>query len=586
MIRFAILFLAIVAECSAATWYVRPGVWSTVDGSGHPNPTAGIYGTQDGSSYANALNGITSLRYGGSGVLSNDVVYICGTHIFTYLPASGGGNNGGLSTVSNSNFTVRGDYPGDPCIWFGGARNLVGAAAAYLGPDANGVYHQTLLSSVTPGNMFYIDANTNITRLKKRTATTWTDGLGGQYLLNQTNYVQIPDGTPPTTNNISMEAKGWGFDLNNQSNITFQSITFISPSPGPGLGAIRVPTTAAPWTTATRSMTFTNCTFKDSSQFYLYPGQDYFSFLNCEFARMSSGIYSLLNSQTQGVSHLTVSGCFIHDTGTTEYNDGDAHAIGLQGGNYNSLTHNVTSNTGPSIVIWTGGVDMKTNTISYNFIVNTHTNTASGTSDGISIGGDNASALQGRRNGNKIYGNIIRNCDVGSNLSYQGFGINVNSPDYTEIYNNTIYGGRVGIDYEVIVANGTVNAKIVNNIILSPSVRYYYLASVSSQTNLTVDYNLYWPSGLPSTVAPTVSHDTHSITNNPVLASATPTTIEDFIPGSTSPVVGHGTSMNLALDIIGTTYPAVPDIGAYQHLPPYQTAPSNGYRSHYYRRKI
>lgn len=546
---------------------MRPGVWTTVDGNGHPIATGSIYGTQNGTNYANAWNGITSVIWGVAGVNTGDELYVCGTHVFKYLSGSGQGNDSGINYMSNSAVTIRGDYPSDPGIMFGGMVNYAGASAAYVGPDANGVYNQKLLSGLTLPPVFYF-TGTNFTRLKHRTVATWTDGLGGQFLVSQTNYIQLPDGSVPTTNNMAQELKGWGFDLNNKSNIVFQSIQFISPYPGPQLGSLRIPTTSAPWTTATRGITFTNCTFTDSQQFYLYPGQDNFSFYNCEFGRMSSCIYSLLNSQTQGANRLTVSGCWLHDTGTTEYNDGDQHAIGLQGGNFHVIDHNISSNTGPAFVLWTAGsAEMKSNTLSYNFVINTHTNTSSGSSEGISIGGDNVGAPYGKRTGNKVYGNIIRNSAVGTNGFGQGIGIASNSPDYTEVFNNTIYGGNIGINVEVAQANGTVNGYFVNNLIVSPALKYFNMAGNSAPTNLTVDFNVYWPAAVASLMSPSVTHDANSLTNNPVLVSATPALITDFAVTSPSPAIRTGIMIGAGTDILGVAVPfgIKPDIGASQY---------------------
>ena len=373
----------------------------------------------------------------------------------------------------------------------------------------------------------------------------------------------------PNTNTVAWEDSGWGFDLNNRSNITFQSCNFIAADPGPGNGALRYQPPVSPFTVAANHITFTNCTFFDSQDFYLYPGEDCFSFLNCEFGRCSSGIYSLLNGQRFGPNRITVSHCYIHDTGTPEYNDGDAHGVGIQAGNFHTITHNTFSNTGPAIVLWTGNEDMKSNTIAYNFIENTHTNTSSGDSDGIAISGINALATAGYRIGNQIYGNIIVNCAIGNGSRWQGIGISCNSPDYTFIANNTIYGGNVGIDYEVAHTNYSVNALIENNIIVNTAKYYYYLVGSVAPTNLTADYNLYYPSASLSgnaTIYPGTSHDAHSLFANPLFGSAAPTTTADFHLGRSSQAIGAGTPVGLLQDFSGTSIPSSrpPDIGAYE----------------------
>lgn len=505
-----------------ATWFVRPGVWTNVSNTtGKPVPQIGIYGTQTGTNYANAWNGIGSVAWGSNGVASGDTLYVCGTHIYKIFNDVGNGNSLGVNPIGVSGITIRMDWPGDRGTMFGGTlKSRSNFGNPYNGPDANGVYNLLLLSGATP-TTFWIQNGTNIHRLKKRTAVTWTDGLGGQFFSGNTNFVQLPDGTKPDTNNTAQATTGWAFDLNNQSNITFQSCNFIEADAGPGFGAIRIPTTGSPFTIATKKITFIDCTFFDSTPFNLYPGQDSFSFFNCEFGRCSSGIYSLINGQSIGANNITVSNCFIHDTGTPEYNDGDAHAVGIQAGNFHLLTHNVTSNTGPSLVLWTGNQDMKSNVISYNVIIQSHINT-SGSSAGISIGGDNSGALIGRRTGCKIIGNTIYAVDQAV-----GQGINLNLPDHIDVTGNTIIQPFIGIDHEVVQTGQSVNAFVETNTIINPVSRYYYFVGTYTPTNLTIDFNTYAPATSLTTdgkfYAAGITRDVHSVFLGPSSSPVAPT---------------------------------------------------------------
>jgi len=568
---FALVF-AIETSCEAATWFVRPGVWTKVDSTtGRPIPTAGVYGTQTGTNYANAWNGLTSVIWGGSGVVTGDTLYVCGTHIYKIQFLAGSLSTQALNVIGSSGVTIRMDWPGDAGTLFGGNINTVAAGAPYSGPDANGVYSQVLKSTATKPTLFQING-TNIIRLKARTTPTWTDRLGGQFLWGQTNFIQFPDGSVPTTNNVAQAQSGWAFDLNYKSNITFQSCNFISADPvGSSYGGLRHMIPVSPYTNAANHITFTNCTFSDQQQFYLYPGENDFSFLNCEFRRCSSGPYSLINHTTLAPQRITVSHCYFHDIGTPEYPDGDSHAIGIQGGNNHVISYNTISNTGPAITFWTGNVDMKNSIIAYNFITDTRTNTSAGISDGIAIGGDNSLALYGRRTGNKIYGNVIRNCSIGSGFWYQGVGITVNSPDYTEIYDNTIYGGNFGIDFEVAITNSPPNAKIVNNLIVNPRSYFYYVAGSGTVTNLLVDHNLYYPMTDPTTqtkLYPSVAHDQNSTFSDPIFVSTAPKGMSDFRLSVGSGAIGRGMLMGLTQDILGTIIPTdrAPDIGAFQSL--------------------
>lgn len=564
-----VLFLAFsTISLTATDWYVRPGVWTTVNGTtGKPIPTAGVYGLQDGTSYANAWNGITSITYGSGAFNTGDTLYVCGMHVYRIFQNAGTLTSQAVSAIGVSGVTIRFDYPGDAGLLFGGNVNTLGAGAAYIGPDVNGVFHQTLNSGATAPPKFYWNTNDppTIERLKQRSAITWTDHLGGQFLQGTTNYVQLPDGFDPTTNNVAQENAGWAFDLNNKSNITFRGATFVSAGPGGNdFYGIRHTIPSSPYTTAAKNITFTNCVFRDSRTFYLYSGEDDFSFYDCEFARCENGIYTII-SATTSPQRLKVWRCNIHDMGTTEYPHNDSHAIGIQGGSYHSIKWNTTSNTGPAIDLWTGNVDMKTNEIAFNYIQATRINGGGGSS-GIAIEGDNSLATFGKRTGNKIYGNIINGCDVGTGLNYQGAGIFFNCPDYLEIYNNTITNVNIGIDGQVAIANSPVSAKIVNNIIARSNSKDLYLVGTAAVTNLTCDYNLFY-TGNAKTVSPSTSHDLHSITNNPLFASGTPSVIADFKLQATSPALRMGTSSGYTVDALGclVVLTLTPDIGALQY---------------------
>jgi hypothetical protein len=569
------LLFGIEASCGAATWFVRPGVYTNMNKTtAMPNPEAGVYGAQNGTDYANAWNGLTSIVWGPRGVSSNDTLYVCGTHIYSITLWIGNCNAQAADLIRSSYVTIRGDWPGDPGTLFGGAVDLYHQTNAFSGPDANGVYWER--SAVSP--VFYIqniNGTTNIIRLKYRNTTTWTDGLGGAYSLNGTNYIQLPDGSLPTTNNLARWSGGWAFDLNNQSNIIFQSCHFVAANPDGdgGYGAIRHTIPPFPYTTAANTITFTSCSFFDSDEFYLYPGENNFSFLSCEVARTPTVVYSLFNNSPDNScpQNITVSNCWIHDIGTPEYNDVDNNAVGIQGGNYHLITHNTFSNTGPAIVLWTGNANMRSNIISYNFIMNTQTN-ASGGSSGISLGGNNTLALAGYRIGNQIFGNIIYNCAVGTGWSYgvgAGIGIENYALDYTPIYNNTIYGGNCGIVSMATIAGYPVNASIVNNIIIRPAVDYYYIAGSAPPTNLTADYNLYYPAPAlsgHSTFPAGTPHDAHSVFANPLFVSSNPVVATDFQLSGSSGAIQAGISVGLLQDFAGTPYPAGvrPDIGAFE----------------------
>jgi hypothetical protein len=297
----------------------------------------------------------------------------------------------------------------------------------------------------------------------------------------------------------------------------------------------------------------------------------------CEASDVISIVYTLINSTTLAPNFVTVSNCWVHDCGTPEYHDIDNNAIGIQGGSFHLLTKNSFSNCGPAIILWTSNVDMKSNIISLNYIANGNTN-PSGTSGGIAISGDNASATFGRRAGCMVYGNIIANMSLGSGLAWQGTGISGNLPDYIEIFNNTISGGSRGIDIEVSHAGYSVNARVVNNIIVNPSVYYYYLAAPNTPTNLVVDFNLYYPDSTVaghSVINPNnpAGHDSNSVFATASFVSATPAVANDYKLSAGSAAIGAGTNLTAVggtVDFASNPRPASGnwDIGAFEFVPP------------------
>lgn len=541
------------AYALSATWYVRPGVYgTTIGGDNHPVPTVGFYGAQDGSSYANAWNGITSIVWGGAGVNPGDTLYVCGLHIYSYKTWTATYYKQAMTDCTVSGFTVRMDYPGDKGTIFGGVFNYADPQSGWDGPDANGVYRQKI------GNLhqqtFEVHGST-ITRMNQKTNVTWTDGPG-EYYLSPSNYVKMSDGSAPLTNTVASYEYGWAINLNKQSNIVFQSCNFISDQPT-GWGGVTMLKPSYTNGIASNHITWTNCTIFDSDTLWMYPDEDDWSFLNCEMARMPSAIYTILDSQGHGAQRLIVKGCYFHDTATTEYPSSDGHSVGIQGGDGHLVTGNICSNTGPAIVFWTGSQNMRSNTISFNYIANTKVvGGSSGTSAGISISGNNSTAVFGVRSGFKVFRNVIVNTSVGTGLSGQGLGITGNLPDYIEICNNTIVGGNRGIDIEVVTAGYPISAKVENNIISQPTSYYYYMASSTAPTNLVVDYNLLYPvansTNSNNKVFPPAVRDIHSVFSNPLLTS-------DFHLSSGSPAIGTG------------DHAIAPDIGAYPFV---QSGPS------------
>jgi hypothetical protein len=561
--RFLVL-LFITLSANGATWYVRPGVWTgTLDANNHPVPTASVYGSQDGTTYANAWNGLTSIVWNGGGINAGDTLYICGLHIYAYKTWSASFFTQGISTNWTSGITIRMDYPGDKGTIFGGTMNFHDPTSAWMGPDVNGVYWQTIQSQHQ--QTFEFDG-TNIDRMKAKSAVTWTDGPG-QFYLTGTNYVKMSTGLIPTTNTTLSYQYGWAIDLNRQSNIVFQSCNFISDNPIQWGGLItKKPSYSGP---AANHITFTNCTFFDSGTLWVYPDEDNWSFINCELGRMNSAIYTIIDGQNRGAHRLTVTGCYIHDTDTAEYPDTDGHAVGIQGGNYHLIQSNRTERTGAAIVLWTGSAAMSNATITGNFVRDMHIRSDnSGGGDGIAVSGDNTLAVAGLRTGIVVSDNIILNAGLTSTNPFAGRGITVVNKDATDVLNNTIVNAYIGLRIEPTGA--AILGRFINNIIASPSTVYVTINGASYGT-FSMDNNLYYPASDVSSgfsASPSHSFGSANVFASPGFMSPAYASASAFMISSASAARGHGASVGLTTDCAGFPFASTPSIGAMEYEPP------------------
>lgn len=352
MWRFlAILFLVI--QASAATWYVRPCVWTNIAETTpyHPLSKSGVYGSQNGTSYDNAWNGLQDIKWGDQGVTNGDTLYVCGTHLYSVSNISYGPFYQAYIIISNqaSGCTIRGDYPGDAGRLFGGCC-MWAKDAPWEGPDANGVYRCTNWWAANYTLCYEVNGTT-ITRLNQSNVNTWADGLGAWSRVDNSNFVKTTSGAAPGTN-IAMNAYGWRFILaNGLSNVTFRGLTFISSAMNldgytyaPGYPALNC---------RANHLTFTNCTWTewgstamdDSMLVSPQPGNDYWTFDNCSLSNGPAGIYTGAGNQSstnqmRGPNFLVISNCYIHDLDTANYSQVDGHAVGFTFGSDSIIANN------------------------------------------------------------------------------------------------------------------------------------------------------------------------------------------------------------------------------------------------------
>jgi hypothetical protein len=314
---------------------------------------------------------------------------------------------------------------------------------------------------------------------------------------------------------------------------------------------------------------WTNCALLQGSAAALFPGNDFWIFDRCEIGNATYGIYGFYDSQTRGPNAIRINNCYIHDIDTTNYPDegGDGHGIGARDTSNWVVTGNRLERTASSIDFFVDDGWYRTNNlIEHNFVKDvrlTHPIGTEGTGGGILFEGGTTA---GRSISNRVNGNILLNIGVGATHDWQGEGIGAGGIDYIQILNNTIDTCHSGI---TISSSTPLNAKVENNIIANPEFRYIDFVGTGAATNLTLDYNLYYPIHELTNqfrLFPAETHDVHSVFANPRFASGSPSVSADFKLQVSSAAIGAGTLVGLTYDFAGIPIPTThaPDIGAFQ----------------------
>ena len=199
-----------------------------------------------------------------------------------------------------------------------------------------------------------------------------------------------------------------------------------------------------------------------------------------------SGIYSIGQYEDYDNDQITID----HNTITLMENlvPGDAHCIGIQGGDGHIIEYNDLSycNTGITMYssIWQ---TMNNNTIRYNRVYNNEA--ARGNNTGYGIGWETTNTTPESCTGNAVYGNLV--------YSNDGFGINskfVIASNY--IYNNTASANSP--NYKISTVNNVVpSVAAKNNISVDPTTYHWQIMSAGTAvyTGLSFDNNIYYPDG-------------------------------------------------------------------------------------------
>jgi hypothetical protein len=272
------------------------------------------------------------------------------------------------------------------------------------------------------------------------------------------------------------------------------------------------------------------------------------------------GIYLM---EHPGNNHIIADNLISH-CNYEEYNERDGHGIGLQNTNNNIIKNNTISYCKMApIGLWVAaGKTGNDNVISYNRISNNKkTYSASYFGTAISI----TSQEGGVTSGNKVYYNIIENCNVGIKLSRSNFPGN-------SIYNNTFFNCVQGLK----LSRGADNNIFVNNILFGTEQLHINSQHNDVGDNNKFDANCYFPD-IPNGFkhkGETLSNfaawqrktgnDVNSLVTDPLFSDTI-----NFILKPESPCVDRGFNVQLLQDINKISVPQMKavDIGANEYSP-------------------
>jgi PKD repeat protein len=466
-------------------------------------------------------------------------------------PISGSGES--------SRVTLRGDHPGDPgTVW--GAFRFSYEAWVFEG---DGTWSITLRGSsfpdwffqdITAASWVTLDKVGSVADCKSKPGSHYSPG----YQSGDRLYIHCSDSGDPT-GRIYGPRFGYHFRVDNQRYLTFLNLKMYCP---PRFIEIFDGQYAD-------HISWEGCTLSYGEHSLLPFGDNchYMEVIDCDLSWTGNGIYTISETNSSP-SYYLFKGNRIHHIGvrpTTQ--NGDAHAIGIQGGTGGTIEDNVCYKAGSGVTLYafTNQV-LRNTTVRRNKIYDTHT-LGGANSIGIETSCDNDSLSD--KSGNLFYQNIIFNADRGLKLQFE---------DTQEVYNNIIYNCQEGV-FAARSYNGYgPSIKARNNIICNSGSYHIYYGTSGATASIDSDHNLFYPdgpakfwfnntttsfSGWQSLTKAGFTLDPNSKAADPLFIAASNS---NFHLQDDSPGIDAGISVGLTKDIDGVSIPQgfAPDIGPYE----------------------
>ena len=535
--------LPIVA--GAQTYYVRP------------QAEAGTYGAEDGSSYENAWNGLNAVQWAKpkevGKVGPGDTLYVCGLYLHEtddVTPIGGESTDPVSGSEENNRVVIRGDCPEEQGIIWGGYINNDPAYDWEVENASQNIYKQKIANRPDE-DWYFEDVNsTHWTVLDKVDSIAEVgNNPGSQYSpdydFGSYLYLQCSDSGDPS-GRILIDRPGIGFDITGDSYITFKNMKFYNTGMPQGGNIVN-----------TTDITFNNCTmmYGGSRMISLHyeNGVSGWKILNCEIAHAGNGIYTISN-EANGISDYSFNYNYIHDIGVRDsLQNGDAHAIGIQGGENGEIIGNVINNCGSGVTLYAYTFQtLKNTTVKYNYVKNLHT-----------LGGANSRGFEtccnnnslSDKSGNVFAYNIIQNSKIGLRMQFE---------DEQKILNNLIIDCEYGI-YCARSYNDGFNTwgpsiHLRNNIFYNNKFEDIVYKTSANEPYATIDinYNCFFP----SYKSQDVNKGDQSLIEDPQFVNIIDS---DFKLNSNSNIIDKGIDVGINKDFNFENIIGKPDIGPFEY---------------------